>query len=345
MSINNIPFTQRENPAAGPAPAGPAPGPGPAAGPAGPAPGPAAARPSAPPDEEDEVDEDLDEERPQDEEERPSGPATKKELRQIERQARVENRLHRRESRSDTRAALHGMPRDTIDTIAEIQETAREQARANRHQARLQAENAVAQMEQQRQLAQTNADVMAQMQAATLSFVASQAQLMEAQQRTVALVLAGVQYASDNILRPAPPPGKTTAEVVGETLVGVVQSVQHVVVEAIGAQARARLPAAPQASAGQAAGQAAAGQAAAGQGAGGAQAGAEEKGGAVGEQAAAAGSTDGAQGEEPRIPLPFDLPFDLAVIYNHLPPHLRMPVSDMQEALERYAAAKARGEL
>lgn len=277
--------------------------------------------------------------------ERPSGPATKKELRAIERQARVENRLHRRESRSDTRAALHGMPRDTIDTIAEIQETAREQARANRHQARLQAENAVAQMEQQRQLAQTNADVMAQMQAATLSFVASQAQLMEAQQRTVALVLAGVQYASDNILRPAPPPGKTTAEVVGETLVGVVQSVQHVVVEAIGAQARARLPAAPQASAGQAAGQAAAGQAAAGQGAGGAQAGAEEKGGAVGEQAAAAGSTDGAQGEEPRIPLPFDLPFDLAVIYNHLPPHLRMPVSDMQEALERYAAAKARGEL
>ncbi len=278
--------------------------------------------------------------------ERPSGPATKKELRAIERQARVENRLHRRESRSDTRAALHGMPRDTIDTIAEIQETAREQARANRHQARLQAENAVAQMEQQRQLAQTNADVMAQMQAATLSFVASQAQLMEAQQRTVALVLAGVQYASDNILRPAPPPGKTTAEVVGETLVGVVQSVQHVVVEAIGAQARARLPAAPQASAGQAgqAGQAA-GQAAAGQGAGGAQAGAEEKGGPAGEQAAAAGSTDGAQGEEPRIPLPFDLPFDLAVIYNHLPPHLRMPVSDMQEALERYAAAKARGEL
>ncbi len=274
--------------------------------------------------------------------ERPSGPATKKELRAIERQARVENRLHRRESRSDTRAALHGMPRDTIDTIAEIQETAREQARANRHQARLQAENAVAQMEQQRQLAQTNADVMAQMQAATLSFVASQAQLMEAQQRTVALVLAGVQYASDNILRPAPPPGKTTAEVVGETLVGVVQSVQHVVVEAIGAQ-RARLPAAPQASAGQAGH--AAEQAAAGQGAGAAQAGAEEKGGPAGEQAAAAQSTDRAQGEEPRIPLPFDLPFDLAVIYNHLPPHLRMPVSDMQEALERYAAAKARGEL
>lgn len=273
--------------------------------------------------------------------ERPSGPATKKELRAIERQARVENRLHRRESRSDTRAALHGMPRDTIDTIAEIQETAREQARANRHQARLQAENAVAQMEQQRQLAQTNADVMAQMQAATLSFVASQAQLMEAQQRTVALVLAGVQYASDNILRPAPPPGKTTAEVVGETLVGVVQSVQHVVVEAIGA--RARLPAAPQGQAGQAGH--AAEQAAAGQGAGAAQAGAEEKGGPAGEQAAAAQSTDRAQGEEPRIPLPFDLPFDLAVIYNHLPPHLRMPVSDMQEALERYAAAKARGEL